>query len=151
MNNFRSGIGRHGFRMGLLRRRLGDPFQRSRISKNPGHCVPTHYSENAKLANGFKPRCQYKLQQGKTSFMTPSVFRHWQTWVSSGAATGAVWELRLSELADYRKPRALQCSYELQRTPSWLHGSGTQRTQYKWRERRKESYITPPVSRHWKT
>jgi hypothetical protein len=75
--------------------------------KIQGHCnVPNSNSnKNQKLANWVKTqRTQYRFHlEGKTSSMTLS---HIQALASLGFewdCSGATWEDRLSELADYRK------------------------------------------------
>jgi hypothetical protein len=77
--------------------------------KIQGHCnVPESYSENTKLANWVeKQRCNYRLHvNGKTSPMTPFRIQELKSlgfeWDYSGPS-GATWEDRLSELADYCK------------------------------------------------
>jgi hypothetical protein len=82
----------------------------SQYRKIQGHCnVPYRYSENTQLADWVRnQRKQYRLQQGgKTSSMTltPSRVQELESlgfkWDRYGAP--AIWEDRLSELADYRK------------------------------------------------
>jgi hypothetical protein len=92
---------------------------------------------------------QYKLQQeGKTSPMTPFVSRkkagfEWQIDV-------AIWEDRLSELADYRKIHGhcnvLQNYSENSKLATWV---GTQRNNTFHREG-ETSYMTNSESRHWR-
>jgi hypothetical protein len=75
--------------------------------KIQGHCnVRTHYSENIKLAKWVNnQRCQYRFHlEGKPSSMTnfriqalESLGLKWSVRVT------ATWEVRLNELADYRK------------------------------------------------
>jgi competence protein ComGC len=72
-----------------------------------GHCdVPWKYSEDIRLANWVeKQRQQYRLQQkGNRSHMTLSRIYALESfgfvWNDNG--NGVAWELRLSELADYR-------------------------------------------------
>jgi hypothetical protein len=63
---------------------------------------------------GQNQRNQYKLHlEGKKSHMTSRI----QALESLGFEWEftTAWEDRLSELADYRKSTALQCSHELQR------------------------------------
>jgi hypothetical protein len=71
-----------------------------------GHCnVPKNYSENSKLANWVTTqRFKYKLHlHGKTSPMTPFRIQVLESLGFEWSTHGAAWEVRLSELADYRK------------------------------------------------
>jgi hypothetical protein len=57
-------------------------------------------------------------------------------------------EDRLSELADHRKTTGTAILETTAKTPSWLIGSKPKESQVA--PRRKESYMTLPVSRNWK-
>jgi hypothetical protein len=71
-----------------------------------GHCnVPFRYSENAKLAHWVSSqRKTYRLQlEGKASHMTTLRIKELENLGFEWDSRGAIWEDRLSELADYRK------------------------------------------------
>jgi hypothetical protein len=113
-----------------------------------GHCnVPTSYSENTKLANWVSSqRCQYKLhREGKTSPMTTLRVQELESvgfeWHINGAVTA--WEVRLSELADYRKIHGhcnVPKSYsENTKLHNWVFN---QRKQYNWFREGKRSPMT---------
>jgi hypothetical protein len=81
-------------------RELGD------YRKIHGHCnVPCRYSENAKLGTWVaKQRHQYSLHlEGKASSMTLSRIQALERLSFELGSHGGGWEVRLSELADYRK------------------------------------------------
>jgi hypothetical protein len=74
--------------------------------KIQGHCkVPTIYSENTKLSHWVRSqRTQYKLQlDGKPSHMTLPRFQALKSLGFEWNTRSASWEVRLSELVDYRK------------------------------------------------
>jgi hypothetical protein len=71
-----------------------------------GNCnVPQHYSENAKLGSWVKTqRTQYKLhREGKISSLTPYRLQALESLGFKWNMKCSVWEVRLSELADYCK------------------------------------------------
>jgi hypothetical protein len=70
-----------------------------------GHCnVPQHGSDNLKLAAWVgEQRCQYRLHlKGKSSPMTTFRIQELETLGFEWDNQYAIWEVRLSELADYR-------------------------------------------------
>jgi hypothetical protein len=74
--------------------------------KIQGHCnVPKNYNENSKLAAWVKTqRSQYRLhKEGKTSSMTNFRIQALEDIGFKWCCFGATWEVRLSELADYRR------------------------------------------------
>jgi hypothetical protein len=74
--------------------------------KIQGHCnVPTHYSENIKLARWVdNQKCQYRLHlEGKKSHITVLRIQELESLGFEWGCSSAPWEVRLSELADYRK------------------------------------------------
>jgi hypothetical protein len=106
-----------------------------------GHCnVPRSNGENAKLANWVgTQRTEYRLlyEEGKTSSMTLSNIQALESLGFEWNTHGASWEIRLSELADYRKehghcnvPRSYSENTRLstwvrhQRTQNRLHRDG---------------------------
>jgi hypothetical protein len=111
-----------------------------------GHCnVPTSYKENAKLGIWVATqRSQYKLHlEGKRSQITPARI---QSLVSLGfewGTHGAIWEARLSELANYRKTHGncnVPTSYkENAKLSIWV---ATQRSQYKSHLEGKTAHMT---------
>jgi hypothetical protein len=113
-----------------------------------GHCnVPKKYSENAKLARWVgTQRNQFKLRlKGYTSPMTTFRIQELESlgfeWSVRSTATR---ELRLSELAEYRRIHGhcnvpQRCS-ENTKLAIWV---GTQRSQYRFYVKEKRSSMTP--------
>jgi predicted chitinase len=90
-----------------------------------GHCnVPRKYSENKKLANWVADqRKQYRsYQEGETSAMPLSRIQKLEGLGFEWDCLGATWEVRLSELADYRKING-HCNVPQSYMPSWVSGS----------------------------
>jgi hypothetical protein len=111
-----------------------------------GHCnVPRKYSENIQLGAwvGFQ-RYQYRLhRKGKTSFMTLFRIQQLESLGFEWDSHAAAWEVRLSELADYRK---IHGHYDVPKNYSenielsvWV---STQRSNYKWHQEGKISPMT---------
>jgi YHS domain-containing protein len=108
-----------------------------------GHCnVPRNYSENTQLGMWVNnQRSQYKLhREGKTSAMTFSRIQELESLAFEWDCSGATWEDRLSELADYRKIHG-NCNVpaEYTRLAKWV---GNQRIQYKLHREGKTSNMT---------
>jgi hypothetical protein len=115
--------------------------------KIQGHCnVPTaNYSENPQLANWVgRQRNQYRLQlEGKTSSMTLSRIQALESLGFKWDCSGATWEDRLSELAEYRKIQG-HCNVptkycENTKLASWVT---YQRYQYRLHLEGKKSHMT---------
>jgi hypothetical protein len=114
--------------------------------KSHGHCnVPRSYSENTQLGSWVRTqRNQYKLHlEGKTSYMTLSRFQELDCMGFEWDCSGATWEDRLSELADYRKIRG-HCNVpkgysENTKLAAWV---ATQRKQYRLHLKGKPSTMT---------
>jgi hypothetical protein len=71
-----------------------------------GNCnVPRNYNKNVKLATWVgNQRAQYRWKlEGKTSTMTLSRIQQMESLGFEWDSRGAAWEVRLSELVDYRK------------------------------------------------
>jgi hypothetical protein len=114
-----------------------------------GHCnVPANYSENTQLANWVKTqRKQYRfhLSEGKKSLLTLSRIQELESLGFEWDCSGATWEDRLSELADYRKIYA-HCNIpaiysENPKLSKWVR---RQRYQYRLHLRGKTSQMTLP-------
>jgi hypothetical protein len=111
-----------------------------------GHCnVPTRCSENAMLGAWVgTQRNQYKMHlDGKTSSMTPSRLQALEEIGFEWNCVGAIWDDRLSELADYRKIHG-HCNVpaiysENTKLGAWVR---TQRSQYKLHQEGKTSRMT---------
>jgi hypothetical protein len=119
--------------------------------KIQGHCnVPIKYSENSKLGTWVTTqRKQYKLRrEGNKSKMT--IFRIQELeslgfeWSRVQVCSDA-WEVRLSELTDYRKIHG-HCNVPIKYSENIQLGTWvmTQRTQYKLRREGKPSHMTLP-------
>jgi hypothetical protein len=115
-----------------------------------GHCdVPQKYSENAKLGSWVdKQRQQYSLHlKGKTSQITlpriEALERLGFDWVSRGA--NCTWEVRLNELADYRKVHG-HCNVPRKYSENTMLGRWVahQRHQYSLHLKGETSLITLP-------
>jgi hypothetical protein len=117
--------------------------------KIQGHCnVPRDYGENTKLAQWVATqRSNYKLHlEGKKSKMTPFQIQELESLEFTWTIHGSAWEIRLSELAEYRKIHG-HCnvlksdSSENRKLANWV---GTQRHQYKVQSEGKRSQMTQP-------
>jgi predicted chitinase len=115
-----------------------------------GHCnVPKNCSENSRLASWVAiQRKTYRLQrEGKKSHMTPLQIQALENlgfeWNSLGAALGAAWEDRLSELADYRKNQG-HCNvpHMYSENTKLAHWVTTQRKTYRLHQEGKTSPMT---------
>jgi hypothetical protein len=114
-----------------------------------GHCnVPQRYSKNPKLGAWVgTQRKQYKLRlEGKKSAMTLSHIQQLESLNFEWNCSGATWEERLSELANYRKihghcnvPMAYRYSQKSE-LATWV---GTQRNNYKLHLKGNLSCMTP--------
>jgi hypothetical protein len=111
-----------------------------------GHCnVPTRCSESTQLSIwvGYQ-RNQYKLhREGKTSPMTVSRIQKLESLCFKWACSGATWEDRLSELADYRKING-HCSVPAKYSGNSKLGNwvATQRRQFRLHQEGKTSAMT---------
>jgi uncharacterized protein YerC len=136
-----------GFQWNMLATAWGERLsQLTDYCKIHGHCnVPIGYSKNKKLASWVKhQRIQYKLQQeGKTSTMTLSRIQELVSLGFEWDCHSAAWELRLSELADYRRIHGHcnvpdKCSENL-KLAKWV---GKQRSDYRQHQEGKTSSMT---------
>jgi hypothetical protein len=112
-----------------------------------GHCnVPMSYSsERTKLANWVtNQRKQYKFHlEGKPTSMTLSRIQALESLAFAWDCYGATWEVRLSELADYRRIHGhcnvpQRCSGNV-KLANWVK---TQRKQYRLHLEGKKSHLT---------
>jgi hypothetical protein len=111
-----------------------------------GHCnVPNRYSENTKLGKWVSiQRSTYKLhREGKTSPMTLSRIQQLESLGFEWDCSGPAWEVRLRELANYRKIHGhcnspQNCS-ENTKLAQWVK---TQRSTYKLHGEGKTSPMT---------
>jgi hypothetical protein len=110
-----------------------------------GHCnVPHNYSKTNKLSWWVSSqRTQYRLhQEGKKSLITLSRIQELESLGFRWKFHSATWEVRLNELADYRKIFGhcnVPANYsENTKLAAWV---GTQRNQYRLREEGKASFM----------
>jgi hypothetical protein len=126
-----------------------------------GHCnVPKSYSENTKLANWVATqRSNYRLQlEGETSYMTLARIQELESLGFEWVRCSTAWEVRLSELADYRKIHG-HCNVPNRYSENTALGKWvrTQRYQYRLHIEGKCSYMTlshiqelESLGFHWK-
>jgi hypothetical protein len=123
--------------------RLGELAEYRKIH---GHCnVPISYKENAKLARWVATqRRQYRLHlEGKISPMTTYRIQALESLDFEWGSRGAAWEVRLSELANYRKIHG-RCNVphdylENSQLARWVEN---QRKQYNLHQEGKKSSMT---------
>jgi hypothetical protein len=113
-----------------------------------GNCnVPHSYSENTKLGKWVaNQRCQYRLQlEGKTSHMTTYRIQELESLCFEWDSYGVLWEVRLSELADYRKEHG-HCNVpqRYSENPKLGQWAGTQRRNYRLQLEGNKAFIALP-------
>jgi hypothetical protein len=114
--------------------------------KTNGHCnIPQRNSGNTKLAYWVgTQRNNYRLhREGKASYMTLSRIQELESMGFEWDCSGATWEDRLSELADYRKIHG-HCNVpsrynENTKLGQWV---SDQRTNYRFQLEGKKSFLT---------